>query len=86
MPFYDYRCPKCGHEMEEFNDMKDRNKQKCPKCQTLMARRYDGCGSYVEVWGPKTLRHVEHDPKTFRNKRELREYCKEHKISSGALL
>ena len=32
MPTYDYRCAKCGHELEIFHSMKDAPKRKCPKC------------------------------------------------------
>lgn len=33
-----------------------------------------------------TLEHIADQPKHFKTKGELKAYCKEHKVSSGALL
>ncbi len=32
MPFYEYRCTKCGHIFEEFQKISDPSIEKCPKC------------------------------------------------------
>ncbi|MHB1048525.1 MAG: FmdB family zinc ribbon protein [Bacteroidota bacterium] len=32
MPTYEYRCSNCGHELEEFQSMKDVPLITCPKC------------------------------------------------------
>lgn len=41
MPIYHYVCPKCKYEESQFEKIKDRNKHYCPKCDTLMNRKYD---------------------------------------------
>lgn len=32
MPTYEYKCPKCGNEFEEFQSMMAEAKADCPKC------------------------------------------------------
>jgi len=41
---------------------------------------------FVDTDYPITLEHVEENPRTFQNKRELRAYAKEKKYELGALL
>ncbi len=36
MPMYQYRCDKCGKELEEFHKVDDRNNQICPECKRYM--------------------------------------------------
>lgn len=36
MPNYQYRCPKCGKELEEHHSVKDRHSQLCPDCKDKM--------------------------------------------------
>lgn len=38
MPTYDYRCPECGHEQEEFHWMNVSPKIRCPDCGTRMEK------------------------------------------------
>ena len=45
MPTYEYRCLKCGHEMETFQSMKDAPLKKCPKCGKLALKRLVGGGA-----------------------------------------
>ena len=35
MPLYKYKC-ECGNELEEFHNVDDRHKQKCPECENDM--------------------------------------------------
>ena len=32
MPFYDYRCEACGHELEAMQKISDEPLQECPAC------------------------------------------------------
>jgi putative FmdB family regulatory protein len=32
MPFYEYRCGACGHEMEVLQKMSDEPLKECPEC------------------------------------------------------
>jgi putative FmdB family regulatory protein len=32
LPYYENKCPKCGHEWESNQSIKDQKKPKCPKC------------------------------------------------------
>jgi putative FmdB family regulatory protein len=45
MPTYEYACPKCGHEFEQFQSMRDEPLKKCPKCKKAGVRRLVGSGA-----------------------------------------
>ncbi|MCF3649032.1 FmdB family zinc ribbon protein [Synoicihabitans lomoniglobus] len=45
MPNYDYACPKCGHEWEVFQSMKDDPIKTCPSCKKRSAKRLVGGGA-----------------------------------------
>lgn len=45
MPTYEYVCPKCGHEFEAFQSMKDEPLTKCPKCKKSGVKRLVGGGA-----------------------------------------
>ena len=45
MPTYEYRCELCGHEMEEFQSMKEVPLVKCPNCGKNGLKRLIGGGS-----------------------------------------
>ncbi len=45
MPTYEYFCPKCGHEMEAFQSMKDDPLKKCPACGKPSLKRKVGGGA-----------------------------------------
>lgn len=47
MPTYDYVCTACGHEMEEFQSMKDEPLRKCPACGKNKLQRQIGLGSGI---------------------------------------
>ena len=58
MPIYEYRCTKCGHEMEALQGMNDRPLRKCPECkgklerlQSAPAFQFKGSGWYVTDYG-----------------------------------
>jgi putative FmdB family regulatory protein len=45
MPTYEYACPKCGHEFEQFQSMRDEPLKKCPKCKKSGLKRLVGSGA-----------------------------------------
>jgi len=45
MPTYEYFCPKCGHEMEAFQSMKDDPLTQCPACGKRSLKRKVGGGA-----------------------------------------
>ena len=47
MPTYDYRCKKCGHELELYQSMSERPKRKCPNCGKLSLDRLIGAGAGI---------------------------------------
>lgn len=59
MPIYEYECPKCGTEFEEWGKASDSHKQvPCPKCGALSPRVISrtsfvlkGDGWYVSDYG-----------------------------------
>lgn len=44
MPNYDYKCQKCGHVFEEFQNMTDEPLKECPECGGKV-KRLIGAGS-----------------------------------------
>jgi putative FmdB family regulatory protein len=45
MPTYEYACPKCGHQFEQFQSMRDEPLKKCPKCNKTGLKRLVGSGA-----------------------------------------
>ncbi len=45
MPTYEYACPKCGHQFEQFQSMRDEPLKKCPKCKKTGVKRLLGTGA-----------------------------------------
>jgi len=45
MPTYEYACPKCGHQFEQFQSMRDEPLKKCPKCGKSGLKRLVGGGA-----------------------------------------
>ena len=44
MPTYEYKCPDCGHEFEEFQTMTAKPIKVCPKCKKRKVKRLIGSG------------------------------------------
>jgi putative FmdB family regulatory protein len=45
MPTYEYACPKCGHQFEQFQSMRDEPLKVCPKCKKTGLKRLVGGGA-----------------------------------------
>jgi len=82
---YEFECPNCHKHEEVIRTISDRDEVViCKKCNIDMFRVY--MGGSISIWKPITLEHIADQPMTFNSKRDLRKYCREHKLSSGALL
>ena len=44
MPTYEYQCPDCGYEFEEFQSMTAKPITVCPKCKKRKVKRLIGSG------------------------------------------
>jgi len=93
MPLYNYRCRKCHKVVELLKPLREFSKSVHSQCcpgqlsdlvVTGVVTRGDGFGPNGS--DPITLEHIADEPKTFRTQKELRKYCREHGLSSGALL
>jgi len=47
MPTYEYRCPDCNYEFEEFQLITAEPIKLCPKCAKKNVQRLIGCGAGV---------------------------------------
>ena len=47
MPTYDYKCPKCGTEFQEFQKISSKPGAKCPKCSAKAERQISGGAGLV---------------------------------------
>ncbi len=47
MPTYDYKCPKCGTEFQEFQKITAKPGAKCPKCGAKAERQLSGGAGLV---------------------------------------
>ena len=47
MPTYDYECPKCGYEFEEFQGINDDPIRVCPECRSRRVKRKIGTGAGI---------------------------------------
>ena len=47
MPTYDYKCPKCGTEFQEFQKITAKAGAKCPKCGAKAERQLSGGAGLV---------------------------------------
>ena len=39
MPMYDYKCPECEEELNDYIFPIDHEKPECPKCDTIMVQQ-----------------------------------------------
>ena len=46
MPIYEYRCQKCGHEMEALRKISDPPLTECPKCHAASLQKLVSAASF----------------------------------------
>lgn len=95
MPLYEWKCSNdsCklkGVVVEEFSakvlteDSPER--PSCRECKELMVKQLSACRRDSWPEGGIVLEHIADKPMRFERKSDLRKYCKEKGLSSGALL
>ena len=47
MPTYEYRCKKCGHRFEKFQNIKDEPEKVCPVCRGEVERLIGSGGGII---------------------------------------
>lgn len=47
MPTYEYECAKCGHQFEQFESIRAKPLDRCPKCKKGKVKRLIGTGSGI---------------------------------------
>jgi putative FmdB family regulatory protein len=47
MPTYQYRCPHCGHDFEEFQSISDAPLDTCPRCGKKPRRLISGGAGFL---------------------------------------
>ena len=52
MPFYEYRCTKCGEEFEELVSMGNYDPQCCPTCGNLSPKIMSTPNFSMQAWKP----------------------------------
>ena len=83
MPLYNYVCPSCGYRVSEFNFIKDRNKERCPGCNSFMDMPVLSNAPRIGRTEPIVLEHIASKPMKFRNKKDLSRYCDTHQVRSN---
>lgn len=96
MPIYEYRCSKCGHEDEIFQNYKEKPKRKCTSCGKLKFERLISktlgfvdpgittLGKLAEVNSKKNrgkINEEEHKSGTLEKKRIQNEYKRINKMT-----
>ncbi len=85
MPLYKYKCEHCGREFRELNSVDDRATCEC-ECGETAKQSVVPTTPTAPTWRPITLEHIADKPMHFKTREELSRYCKDNKVSSGALL
>lgn len=66
MPYYEYRCLKCGHHFEVMQKMSEAPKKKCPECAGRLEKlishtsfQLKGGGWYADGYAKKSAKPTE---------------------------
>lgn len=76
MPFYDYKCEKCGHQFEAMRSMQERNDPiQCPNCGEMITtgQKIGGGQAWVlkgDGWGPRYWSEYNRQREAFRRKKQ----------------
>ena len=81
MPNYDYYCHQCEQDFEEFQNIVDRNRTKCPQCGQLSEIQI-GMKQKPVLFREGWYEHISKDPVYISSKRKLLDECKKHGMCS----
>lgn len=77
MPIYEYRCLKCGHQFEKFQNITDDAVSHCEKCGERVTRlfhpvaiHFKGSGFYTTDYGKKAAARDKPEPKQEKKKKD----------------
>lgn len=75
MPIYEYRCLKCGHQFEKFQNIADNAVRHCEKCGDRVTRlfhpvsiRFRGSGFYSTDYGKESASRKKSEEKQKKKK------------------
>lgn len=77
MPFYDFKCEKCGEKKEEFMKMADYHRPIC--CGSQMQRLYNY--HVVRDLQPYLDENISHDAQWVKSKKHRKQLMKENGVS-----
>lgn len=81
MPLYDFRCPSC-HEIDiDIMQPSNADAPICQVCQISMEKFHGGKPSAVHIFKEGFYEHVAEQPIYFRNKKDLKSFCKERGLT-----
>jgi putative FmdB family regulatory protein len=80
MPMYQYRCDKCGKELEEFHKVDDRYEQKCPACGEKMQIVIQP--SPIHIFEPFFHPNLTTKPVYVKSKEHLKQLDKKYNMTS----
>ncbi len=80
MPLYDYTCPECSNEFDEFALMADRHDVQCPKCSAKaeLVFRPTSLIFFHEGW----YEHLGPEPVYVKSMDQLKRICEERGLTS----
>jgi len=83
MPFYDYRCEKCGTVIGDvyltLDEREDKMLRWCPHCKGPTDQEQVWTGSSVDDWGQgKYFEHLGPQGETFYSRKSFKEHLRRH--------
>ena len=85
MPLYNYRC-KNGHEFEAFKTIAERANASCSECGELAEQTLSRRPLAVHGFKFGFFEHISLDGAYARNRRELRQLCRENECWAPGIL
>lgn len=92
MPLYEYHCPKCNKDFEDFMTYAERNSTRCPQCNKRAIKKMSTCSVSVDstvrdlrgerIWFPKNGKSYFDKAlrRTFSSIKEKKAFMDQHKI------
>ena len=81
---YQYRCNSCSQVVEQLRRVDERSAPATCECGGVATKMVSPVT--MKVWQPITLEHIADEPMTFTKEGDLRKYCNDNNLESGALL
>ena len=87
MPTYSHKCPQCKQVKDDVRPVLQAGQDiQCDKCGVPMPRYYGNANVAGSVWdSEKQYEHFDVNPMRFRTKGDMRRFCRQNGLESGAL-